>query len=261
MPTKYDTIGLNYNSTRRADPYLTKKLLEHLNPKEGDTILDIGCGTGNYTNELEKRGLKVFGIDPSERMLKVARQRNENVEWKLGSAEDIPLPDQSVDGIVGFLTLHHWTDLKSAFCELNRVLKPNGNLVFFTSTPQQMEGYWVNHYFPKMMEASTAQMPSLEVVEKAMNENGIVITKAENYFIQSDLQDKFLSCGKQNPEMYFDEDIRKGISSFAALANCEEVEKGLSRLREDITSGKFAEVAGRYENDLGEYLFLVAKSI
>ncbi|HKK38124.1 MAG TPA: class I SAM-dependent methyltransferase [Cryomorphaceae bacterium] len=64
MPAKYDNIGFIYNSTRKADPYLKGKLPEHLNPKEGAILFDIGCGTGYNTNELQKRGLTVIGIDP-----------------------------------------------------------------------------------------------------------------------------------------------------------------------------------------------------
>ena len=103
-------------------------------------------------------------------------------------------------------------------------------------------------------------LAKLEEVEKAMTENGLMIAKTDKYFVQPDLQDKFLSCGKQNPEMYFDKDIRKGISSFASLANRQEVEKGLRTLREDITSGKFSEIADQYENDLGDYLYVVGRN-
>ena len=55
MGTKYDKIGIEYNLTRKADKYLTEQLLFHLNPKEHAQYLDIGCGTGNYTNDHENR--------------------------------------------------------------------------------------------------------------------------------------------------------------------------------------------------------------
>src|SRR5690606_33495093 len=80
---KFDKIGIGYNSTRKADPFLADKLLEHLNPEKAGTYLDIGCGTGNYTSELEKRGFKLIGIDPSENMLEVARRTNSNIDWRI----------------------------------------------------------------------------------------------------------------------------------------------------------------------------------
>lgn len=57
MKAKYDHIGINYNTTRKADRYLTEKLCEYLNPKLNGLYLDIGCGTGNYTNEFQKKVL------------------------------------------------------------------------------------------------------------------------------------------------------------------------------------------------------------
>lgn len=259
MQAKYDTIGKNYNLTRKADKYLTEQLLYHLQPTKGEKYLDIGCGTGNYTNELQKKGFDFIGIDPSELMLEKAKLKNNKIHWKIGSAEHTGLPENFVDGIIGSLTIHHWTDLTNGFSELNKVLKPNGRIVIFTSTPEQMKGYWLNHYFPKMLSDSITQMPTLEKVKKAMIDSGIEFLETHRYFIKSDLEDQFLYCGKQNPELYFDEQIRHGISSFSSLSNRTEVENGLSELRIDIDSGNIEEVIKSYENDLGDYLYVIGK--
>ncbi|MBT8183080.1 MAG: class I SAM-dependent methyltransferase [Eudoraea sp.] len=259
MKVKYDKIGIDYNSTRKADPFLTNKFIKHLSPIKDGIYLDIGCGTGNYTNELEKNGLQLIGIDPSERMLGKAKCINKNVDWRIGTVESIELSDNSVDGVIGSLTIHHWTNLQKGFSELNRVLKPDGRIVIFTSTPEQMRGYWLNHYFPKMMVDSIDKMPGLEKVEEAMTKSKIAIMEIDKYFIQPDLQDKFLYCGKQNPELYFNEQIRNGISSFSYLANKTEVEQGLIKLRNDIKSGKINEIIDSYDNDSGHYLFIIGK--
>jgi len=103
------------------------------------------------------------------------------------------------------------------------------------------------------------QMPTLKVVENAMAHAGVKITKTETYNIKPDLEDQFLYCGKQNPEFYFDESIRHGISSFSALANKEEVTNGLSKLREDIDNGKIDEIKKSYQNDLGDYLYIIGE--
>lgn len=259
MSTKYNNIGINYNQTRKADPYLTSQLLKHLNPNKDGLYLDIGCGTGNYTNEFQKRDFNFIGIDPSIEMLQKAQAQNKNIQWKIGTAEKTDLAQQSIDGIIGTLTIHHWTNLARAFSELAYILKPNGKIVIFTSTPQQMKGYWLNHYFPKMLEDSMVQMPTFEAVKDAMNLARLKISSTEIYNIQPDLQDQFLYCGKQNPELYFDESIRHGISSFSALANKNEVEIGLRKLRTDIDNGKIDEVMASYKNDLGDYLYIIAQ--
>jgi len=259
MKIKYDEIGKEYNLTRKADSLLTENLIKFLAPKTEGIYLDIGCGTGNYTDKFHKRGFRFIGIDPSERMLKKAKNKNSEIDWRIGSAENTGLPPNCVDGIIGSLTIHHWTNLSRGFKGLHSVLKPEGTIVIFTSTPRQMKGYWLNHYFPKMLKDSINQMPDLETVTRIMKNAGFEITKLEDYFIQPDLEDKFLYCGKHNPEQYFDEQIRNGISSFSSLSNKVEVDKGLSELRLDITTGKIKEIIRSYENQLGDYKYIIGK--
>jgi len=255
---KYNKIGVGYDNTRTADPYLASRLIEHLELRREGIYLDVGCGTGNYTEVLWKEGISIIGIDPSETMLEKARRRNIDVDWQLGVAESLNFPNNHFDGIVATLTIHHWNDLEKAFKELGRVLKPGGRIVLFTSTPEQMESYWLNHYFPQMLRDSTSQMPGLDKVREAMKAGKLRIINTEKYFVKPDLQDKFLQCGKQNPEMYFDENIRKGISSFSSLGNKEEVERGLSKLRADIDTGKIESFISSFDSDLGDYLFVIA---
>ena len=259
VKVKYDKIGTDYNLTRKADTYLTKQLLYHLKPIKDGKYLDIGCGTGNYTNELQKKGFQFIGIDPSREMLEKAKLKSNEIDWRIGSVENIGLPQNIVDGIIGSLTIHHWTNLKIGFSELNRVLKPNGRIVIFTATPEQMKGYWLNHYFPKMLTDSIIQMQTFENVKTAMEESGFELLQTKKYFIKPDLEDKFLYCGKQNPELYFDDQIRHGISSFSSLSNRTEVKQGLSKLRKDIVNGKINEIIKSYENDFGDYLYIIGK--
>lgn len=256
MEIKYDKIGIRYNSTRRADPYLTERLLYHLQPKVENRYLDIGCGTGNYTIALANKGFRFIGIDPSEIMINEAKFRDEHVNWLQGTAEHIPADDKSFDGVIGTLTIHHWTDLKKAFVEINRVLTDNGRVVLFTSTPEQMKGYWLNHYFPKMLHSSIVQMPSLADIKDAIRQTELEVTSIEKYYVKDDLQDCFLYVGKSNPDRYFDENIRHGISSFSSLANIDEVKQGLSELRNDMSNHTFKKIKDQYANDYGDYLFI-----
>ena len=259
MEAKYDHIGKGYNNTRKADPFLLERLRYHLNPIHEGLYLDIGCGTGNYTSKLHNKETKFIGIDPSQKMLNKAQKTSPHIDWKLGNAESIPLEDSTIEGVVGTLTLHHWNDLQQGFSELYRVMKNYANVVFFTATPEQMKGYWLNHYFPKMLEDSIAQMPSLEEITKAMKASGFGNIFKEKYSIQPDLKDQFLYVGKQNPKLYLDAAIRNGISSFSHLAHQEEVQNGLAQLEKDITSGEINKIMKRYENRTGDYLFLLSQ--
>ncbi|WP_298508856.1 class I SAM-dependent methyltransferase [uncultured Kordia sp.] len=259
MEAKYDHIGKGYNDTRKADPFIVERLLYHLNPIHKGWYLDIGCGTGNYTSKLHNKETTFIGVDPSQKMLDKAKINHPEITWKLGTAENIPTESNSIEGVIGTLTLHHWNDLQKGFSELFRVMKNYTNIVFFTATPEQMKGYWLNHYFPKMMEDSMQQMPSLEKISKAMEAAGFKDIFTERYFIQPDLKDHFLYVGKQNPSMYLDATIRNGISSFSHLAHQDEVQKGLAQLEKDIASGEIKNIIKSYENRTGDYLFLLSQ--
>lgn len=236
-----------------------KRLFHHLGLKPGAQCLDIGCGTGNYTAALQQMGLQMTGVDPSEKMLETARSRDSFTQWKTGIAENIPLENAAVSGAVASLTIHHWTDLGKGFAELNRVLRPGARLVIFTSDPDQMRGYWLNHYFPRMLQDSMKQMPACEHVEKQLAQYGFSVAGTEKYFVRDDLQDLFLYSGKNRPAFYLDEQVRQGISSFSSLANADEVKTGLVRLQHDITTGKISEVIREHENNDGDYLFIIAE--
>jgi len=254
----YNTIGTGYNATRQADPFIAGKLYELLSPKPGGLFLDVGCGTGNYTIALAEKWLDFTGVEPSKKMLETAAVRSLKINWLLGHAEHIPTDGNLFDGAIATLTIHHWKNLVNAFNEISRVLTDNGRIVFFTATPVQMEGYWLNRYFPKMMNYSMAQMPSLEHIKLALEFSGFGITDTEKYFIRDDLKDCFLYVGKNRPYLYFEEEIRNGISSFSALSNAPEVEQGLNSLREDLESEMFNEIQSKYNNDKGDYLYIVA---
>lgn len=257
-PVLYNSIGTGYNNKRAADPYLAEQLYENVASTAKSPYLDIGCGPGNYTIALQNKGLEMWGIDPSSKMLETAQAKSDTCHWILGSAENIPAGDNFFEGITGILTLHHWKDFTAAFKELYRVLKPGGKMVFFSSTPQQMENYWLNHYFRVMLRDSIVQMPSYETIAAAAVNAGFTMLPAETYSIHNNLQDHFLYVGKDRPELYFDEAVRNGISSFTSLANSKEVAEGLSQLRADIDSGNFETIRSRYNDDGGDYVFIKA---
>ena len=266
MPTpkptadRYNSIGVGYDNTRKPDPYLANRMFELIQSENPNAkFLDVGCGTGNYTSVLSDMGLSITGIEPSSEMLEKAKTKNPNISWLQGTAENIPITDKSIDGVLVSLTMHHWHDLNKGFSEISRVLKKNGKAVLFTTYPEQTEMYWLNHYFPQMIVDSIAILPTKSAIENATNLAGMAITNYETYSVKPDLQDQFLYCGKHNPELYFEQRIRNGISSFSLLAYENEVETGLRKLRTDIDSGEFNKVAKRYENDLGDYMFVVVE--
>lgn len=258
--TNYDTIGTGYDTTRKADPYLTERLAALLALAPGAQVLDVGCGTGNYTTALEQCGSRMTGLDPSERMLEEARGKSSTITWVNGRAEDLPFPNAVFDGAIATLTTHHWDDLTMGFRQMHRVLRMGAPLVILTSTPEQMRGYWLCHYFPGIMERSCAVMPTAEATLAALGTAGFHDIELEPYDVRSDLQDLFLYAAKDDPTRYLDPDFRRGISTFAALADDAALRSGLQQLRADVASGEWSRVRERYAHAVGDYLFVAARS-
>ncbi len=253
----YDNIGVNYDVTRRADPYLTERLARHVGLQNGRRYLDIACGTGNYTAQLAARGGCWYGLDLSSGMLRSARSKSRDIHLVWGDAAAFPFADLSFDGAACTMALHHLPDLMPVFCETHRVLR-QGRLAIFTSTCEQLDNYWLNEYFPIAMERSAAQMPPTDSVLGALNESGFTLTHMENYYVRPDLQDLFLYAGKHRPELYLSDTIRRGISTFSTLADQAELEEGCARLQRDIESGSIRQVTEKYRNNGGDYVFIVA---
>jgi len=99
-------------------------------------------------------------------------------------------------------------------------------------------------------------MPSFEIINDASTRASFEIISTEKYYIKDDLQDHFLYVGKNRPELYFNEKIREGISSFSILAHKKELKLGLSKLYSDIENGTFKDIKKQYDNNLGDYLFI-----
>ena len=101
----------------------------------GKTILEYGCGDGVNTVLLANRGAQVISLDISPELTAITKQRlrthgiNSGVDVIVGSAHDLPLPDNSVDVVFGIAILHH-LDLKLASAEVRRVLKDGGLAIF-----------------------------------------------------------------------------------------------------------------------------------
>jgi SAM-dependent methyltransferase len=101
----------------------------------GQTVLDVGCGSGKNSVLLAKRGARVLAMDISEPMIQVARQRSVDnevssaVSFMSASAHDFPLGDESVDLVFGIAILHH-LDLQLVSREVFRVLRKDGRAIF-----------------------------------------------------------------------------------------------------------------------------------
>ena len=123
------------NQTWNADQYINhasfvpelgNPVLKLLNPKQGETILDLGCGDGNLTLNIAETGAKAYGIDKSESMIAAARKRG--IEAEVGSGETMNFQDQ-FDAVFSNAALHWMTDYQSVINRVHQSLKTNGRFV------------------------------------------------------------------------------------------------------------------------------------
>jgi SAM-dependent methyltransferase len=111
----------------RGRPPYPPEAVDWLLPAGTPRVLDLGAGTGKLTRQLHERGLPVTAVDPSEGMLAELRRVLPEVPAHLGSAEHIPLPDDSADAVL-MAQAWHWVEPAVAVPEITRVLSPGGRL-------------------------------------------------------------------------------------------------------------------------------------
>jgi ubiquinone/menaquinone biosynthesis C-methylase UbiE len=252
----YNHIGRVYNASRRAEPAIVGSLVELLGLPPGSVIADVGAGTGNYANALADAGFSVKAIEPSAEMRAQATP-HQGATWLDGRAEDLPLPDRSVDGVVAVLAIHHFDSLPEAAIEMHRIC-PTGPIVIHTMDPRAGEKFWFETYFPEIYGRVFTVFLPLDQVCRTIAQGRDWTASIRKYPLPHDAVDMNMSSGWNRPEIYLDEQMRRNMSGFA-LAQPEDFRNGLADLRRDLESGqwdrKFGQLRQKGSLDLG-YRFL-----
>lgn len=155
---KYDF--LNHVLSMGIDIKWRNRVKKMLHSEKVETILDIATGTGDLALTLHQDGVKIKGLDISEGMLEVGRQKikdkglEKDIEFILGDAENIPFPDNHFDAITVAFGVRNFANLEKGLSEMNRVLKPNGRVFVLefsqpTSVPfKQIYNFYSRNILP-----------------------------------------------------------------------------------------------------------------
>jgi SAM-dependent methyltransferase len=135
------SFGEEAAAYERGRPSYPPEVIDWLLPSGARDVLDLGAGTGKLTIRLVERGLHVVAVDPIQEMLEVLSGSLPAVPALLGTAEEIPLPDDSVDSVL-VAQAWHWFDPERAIKEVARVLRPGGRLGLVWNTRDERLG-WV----------------------------------------------------------------------------------------------------------------------
>ena len=183
-----------------VDKVETKCVFDLFKVRKGMKVLDVGCGTGNFSIKLAKMGCEVIGIDISEEMLKVAKDKAKkeglNIKFYNMDVYDMKFEDNCFDGVISVTAFEFLKDPDKAIEEMFRVLKPKGYLLIGTINK---DSEWGELYLSKEFQENTvfkyADFKTLEDM-KAYKQNYLVDIK-ECLFISPNISEEDILMDKE----------------------------------------------------------------
>jgi ubiquinone/menaquinone biosynthesis C-methylase UbiE len=212
MPSN-DLVRNQFNlQAANFDSWNTPKNLEYLKGcalffglMPEDTLLDVACGTGDFTVFAAPSVKKAIGIDISERMIDLSLVKAEksglkNCTFKLGDVERLPFPDYSFSLVSCKSAFHHMPDYKSVFTEMVRCCEPGGRIALCDIAAYDdpaIDAFFER--FEKLVDASHTKTLSKEAFYRLYHENGIAIVRTFELEIQYSVTE-YLSHAMQSDE-------------------------------------------------------------
>ncbi len=219
--TLYDRIGGGYVRQRRADPRIAAAIEAALG--DARSVVNVGAGAGAY----EPDDRTVVAVEPSAQM---RAQRPPGAAPCLDArAEDLPLPDASVDAAMAIYTDFHWTDPPKGIAELVRIATKR--VIVLTVDRLAADRFWLTRdYLPggnelfRPLSAIVSELPGpCEVIPVP---------------IPHDCSDGFVHAFWRRPRRLLDEDLRSTIAMFARLPEAT-VRTAVERLAADLDDGSW----------------------
>ncbi|MCL1795119.1 MAG: class I SAM-dependent methyltransferase [Oscillospiraceae bacterium] len=171
MSIDYNTLAKDYDLTRTANINTINLFAAEL-PLDGRTILDFGCGTGNFAYAIKKlTTAEIYGVEPSNGMREKALAKG--IDVQSGDHLAVPFEDSFFDFVYMTDVIHHVPDIKMMFNEFRRVLKPGGLVCILTESHSQLETrHWVK-YFPTTVAVEKKRYPDIPDIATAAKTAGL----------------------------------------------------------------------------------------
>ncbi|MHA1718034.1 MAG: class I SAM-dependent methyltransferase [Promethearchaeota archaeon] len=138
---------------------LLPAVLNELNDAKGKSVLDVGCGTGYFSEILYRKGAHVIGLDSSEKMIEIAKTRNPEIKYVNGEAENlseyIKYINKKFDYVIivmFFCCVDNRSNFEKIFNEVKKVLKENGKIIIIDYHPKgykNLDTFLLKHKFPE----------------------------------------------------------------------------------------------------------------
>jgi len=175
-PIDYNQLAEGYARFRRVHPQVFGELASAVHELQAARILEIGCGTGNYTHALQDAaGCRAWGLDPSAEMLKRAASHGGAAHFLMARAEELPLQNEYYDLLFSVDVIHHISDRPAYYKEAFRVLKPGGRVCTVTDSEAIIRGREpLALYFPETIEVEMRRYPPIPLLSDTMRSSGFV---------------------------------------------------------------------------------------
>jgi ubiquinone/menaquinone biosynthesis C-methylase UbiE len=225
----YDTISKVYDSSRVANAETVQNLVSLLRIDNDSVILDMGCGTGNYSAALQGVVKQIIGIDKSHAMIGQALLKYPTLKLTKGDVIDLPYNSDTFDGCFAIDVLHHIEQKVKFMKEAYRILHKGSRIAIRHCSHEQLKSMWYYHYFPRGLVVDLARLPDSPVIVSLLEQAGFL-----NIGIKICYYDEVIE--RETPEDYLNKAYRDSISTFALLTT-KDIEAGCEQLRKDIESG------------------------
>jgi ubiquinone/menaquinone biosynthesis C-methylase UbiE len=227
---EYDAVARVYAETRWALPWLLDPLKRVASQLLQDaSILDIGCGTGDYLAALaeEYPSLRCFGFDASPEMVAIARRRCPQASVVVANAEvGFPYCDGAIDLMFCINVLHHLSTYQQFFSEAHRVLRSDGKLLLFTDSREDIASRSLARFFPETVGINLRRYPLIEELIGLAQASGLSLASKARALGYLPLDDRFMATLK-----------RKGISELRLLSDDVHA-RGIQRAEEARRRGE-----------------------
>lgn len=181
MPLDYDTTAIpaQYDRGRSLTPDMLDLWMNTVAGFARDTpvrtILDLGCGTGRFSDALASRfAATVIAVDPSEKMLAEARRKRMRGEVRLvrAAGEAIPIANDTVDLVYTSMVYHHFTDAERVADECRRISQPQAMTFVRTGTRDSADDYAFVPFIPETRPLINERLPSREEIVRTFEAVG-----------------------------------------------------------------------------------------
>jgi SAM-dependent methyltransferase len=230
-----------------------EEALRRVGVEQGQRVLDIGCGVGVFLSLIADRGALPFGLDASEALIGLARERVPDADLRVGEMEALPYDDDAFDHVAGFNSFFFATDMVRALREAGRVAKPGAPVVIQVWGPHERNDL---EAMKEIVRPFMPPRPPDAPPEPELWKPGVLEEMAERAGLEPDSAFD-TSWGFEYPD---DETLRRALvapAGIAALVGPEREEEVGNAIAAGLAP--YRRVDGRYRLE-NEYHYLIARA-